>query len=194
MFDELETTTLDVLDRHAAPALSVGELRELVARERPGFTPPPVSLAAALKRSDGSIRILATDSRRLGWMVPLGWVIPPPSEPSPRTLAGRLRRSLRQLGRRIEPGSSRALARWARMLREEERVRPALERLTKTVSDSDTDLRLDPRTPASGVRPMVDRVREARAPCPSAGPNRSTSRPRYLRPSRRIRAAEELPA
>lgn len=127
MFQEIEATTADVLHRHSAPAMPLGELRALVARERPGFTPPPISMATVIQRMDRSVRMLATDERRLGWMVPVGWIVPPPSPAAPRTLSERLRDSIRRIGHRIEPGSGTALARWARMLREEARLRPLLE-------------------------------------------------------------------
>ena len=194
MFDDLEATTRDVLDRHAAPAMSLGELRELIARERPGFTPPPISLAAVLKRTDGSIRILSTDPLRLGWMVPVGWVVPPPGKPYPRTLVELLRQSLRQLGHRIEPGSSLALARWARLLREEERVRPELERLAKAAADLDGHLRPGQPTHTSGGHPTTRGGTNPRAPGPDAEPDRSTTRPPYPRPSRRTRSAGGPPA
>jgi len=168
MFQEIEATTVDVLHRHSAPAMPLGQLRALVARERPGFTPPPISMATVIQRMDRSVRMLATDERRLGWMVPVGWIVPPPSPAAPRTLAERLRDSIRRIGHRVEPGSGTALARWARMLQEEARLRPLL-------------------SPRRGLetRPYPFR----KAGLPGAGPRPSTTRPPHPRPSRRTRAA-----
>lgn len=132
MDQPLERTAKEVLDRHPAPALSLTELSALLARERAGRTPEPDRLADTLRTRRGEIRILETDPARLAMVEPNGWAVAPPGAhrggiPA-RSLAGRLRETLRTLGEVLEPGSNTALARWARMLNEERRVREILRR------------------------------------------------------------------
>ena len=184
MFQEIEATALDVIQRQAAPAMALNELRDLVARERPGFTPPPVSMATVIQRMDGSIRMIATDERRLGWMVPVGWIVPPPGAKPPRTLVERLRHTLRRLGHSVEPGSGLALARWARMLREEARIRPLLE--SRQAARNGTGP-LGSLGPGSSGSPHLGQPKATRRRS-GGGQPRSTTRPQRPRPSRRNRA------
>jgi len=129
--DELEQTLKEVLDRHPAPALSLEELTALAVRERVGLEGDPKFLAQSLRRRRSDIRIVDTDPVRLGAITPQGWAVAPAGSrrggfPA-RSLAGRLRETLRSLGQTLEPGSNTNLARWARMLSEERRLRRALD-------------------------------------------------------------------
>ncbi len=132
MNDGLKRTAQDVLDRHPAPALPLGELHTLVVQEGGGIPPRMEQLVRDLRRRDNEIRVLRTDPRRLAQLAPGGWAVAPPGGRRGcvphSSLCGRLRESVRALGEALEPGSNIALARWARLLHEERRARRALSR------------------------------------------------------------------
>ncbi len=125
---ELQETARSVLGRHPAPAIPLDELEDLVSREHAGRPLEARELARRLDGSSDDVRIIPVDQRRLGWVTPVGWAIGNEDEGAGgRCLSGRMRWSLRRLGRSLEPGSNLALARWARLLAEERRIRPSLE-------------------------------------------------------------------
>jgi hypothetical protein len=130
MDELLQQTASEVLDRHPAPALPMEELQALVARERAGAAPDPDRLAQALRAASSGVRVVDTDPVRLAPVCSLGWVVAPAGSrrggASDRSLAGRLRETVRALGHSLEPGSNLALARWARLLMEERRIRDRL--------------------------------------------------------------------
>jgi hypothetical protein len=133
MRDPLSEAARAVLNRHPAPALPAEELCTLLARERPGAVPWGVDeLLNALERADEGPRVIRGSSERLGQVTARRWVVAPAGHraggfPS-RSLSGKMRESLRTLGESLEPGSHLALARWVRLLMEEERARRLLER------------------------------------------------------------------
>lgn len=126
--DPLARTAVEVLERHPAPALPMEELQRLVARERPHAVPGANALLRSLRRLDRRVRMLEADEDRLGAVGSHRWVLVQPRDSTtpPRSLTGRMRESLRGLGAALEPGSNLALARWARLLAEERKVRRAL--------------------------------------------------------------------
>lgn len=123
--DPLSRTAVEVLERHPAPALPMEELHRLVARERPHAVPGTRVLLRSLRRLDRRVRTLEADEHRLGALGCHRWVLVRAGDSAapPRTLTTRMRESLQALGAALEPGSNLALARWARLLAEEEKVR-----------------------------------------------------------------------
>jgi hypothetical protein len=100
-----------------------------VARERPHAVPGTAVLLRSLKRLDRRVRMLEADEHRLGALGYHRWVLVRPGHPTPRprTLVARMRESLQALGEALEPGSNLALARWARLLAEEGKIRRVIQ-------------------------------------------------------------------
>lgn len=119
-----------LLRHHPSPALSVEEARNLVAESDPGSRPPEPDAFASMTMRDPQLRLLALTNRRWAGAGPSSWILlrTPGGPGSSRSILGRLRESLRRLGEELEPGSTLALARWERMLREERKVRLVLRR------------------------------------------------------------------
>jgi hypothetical protein len=129
--DRLGRVAEEVLDRHPAPALPLEELNALMALEGPD-EPDPETLVRAIRDESPSLRVVEGDRERLGAVGPSRWIVAPPGSRRgqfpPRSVEARLRESLRILGAAVEPGSTVSLARWARLLYEEERIRRIIAR------------------------------------------------------------------
>ncbi len=126
-----------VLNRHPAPAIPLDDLCILIGRESGSHPPSPEVLLAALRTDPGQLLLIEGSGEKLGSVSPTLWVLGPRADrthaPGPGRdvasgvhlpkLVRHLRESVRVIGETIEPGSNLALARWARLLREEEQVR-----------------------------------------------------------------------
>lgn len=151
-----------VLDRHPAPALSLDDLSALLERELPRRPPPPEGLLDTLRQRSDLFRVLEPRPRLWIGAPPHRWVVgrraggPAP----PRSLAGRMRESLRRIGEATEPECTRSVARWERYLLEEAEARHALDR-SRAVTPP----------PPPSLRPAPARRRRG-------GTRRSTTSPR----------------
>lgn len=138
---ELTDTLEEILDRHPAPALPVEEVGRLVARTGSLPAPAPELLARVVRESPGALRLVEGDRERLGAGGPSRWILAPSGGRRGRvpaaSLAGRLRETVRALGEWVEPGSNVALARWARLLLEEQRARRVIERRLRGAGAAD---------------------------------------------------------
>lgn len=126
-----------ILDRHPAPAIPLHDLCLLIGKETGSRPPPPEILLGALRTDPGRLRLIEGSGDKLASVFPTLWVLGPRAslsdvqgpgrgvDPGAHIpgLVRRVRESVRVIGETIEPGSNLALARWARLLREEERVR-----------------------------------------------------------------------
>ena len=139
-----------VLDRHPSPAVRPDELKAMLEAGPPGGagTAGEDRIVRELRSGPTEVRVLLRPRRR--WAAGLGppaWILAGPGERRGdhprRSVRGRLRSTLRELGRAVEPGSAPAWARWTRLVEEERRVRRALEsrrrRLRKRRVDRDGD-------------------------------------------------------
>lgn len=125
----------EIVNRHPAPAVSVPELKELLTGEIPGAGLEflDASVVQRLAREAGALRLMTGPRRR--WLPPLepmAWVVTgrPANDAGAggRSLAGRLRSTLRRLGRTVDGESALAWARWNRLLAEERKLRRRLTR------------------------------------------------------------------
>jgi hypothetical protein len=129
--EELTEATVALLERRGAAALSLEEVREILRRDRDGIEIPEERLLSELRGGRaGTVRILQHPGRRWAHAVgPRAWILFPRAsiDPGgmPRVLP-RLRATIAALGMQIEPGSTRAWARWTRLLEEEAAARRAL--------------------------------------------------------------------
>ena len=126
-----------VLKRHPGPAIPLDELCVLIGSESGTYPPSPDVLLLALRTDPGRLLLIEGSGEKLGTVSPTLWVVGPRADRTHAHGPGRssesgiglpplvrhLRESVRVIGETIEPGSNLALARWARLLREEERVR-----------------------------------------------------------------------
>ncbi len=128
--DSIPESAATVLRRHPAPALPIGEVRTLLFGSPGGRPLPEEVLLRELRRRPDLVRVLESPPRRWAGAGPRSWIVARvPGDGEARTpLSARLRASLRHLGEGLESGSALALARWERLLREEERLRAALRR------------------------------------------------------------------
>jgi hypothetical protein len=122
--------TASTLRHHPAPALTLDSLRELLHGSPGGPTSGEEILLRELRRRPDLVRILETPPRRWAGAGPRAWILArgPGAVEEDRGLSGRLRASLRHLAEGVDPGSALELARWERLVREEGRVRLALNR------------------------------------------------------------------
>lgn len=125
----------DIVQRHPAPAVSVGELKELLREELPeaGVEYLDEAVIRRLATETRQLRVVSAPPRR--WLRPLGpvgWVVavPEPSlnGPRPRSIEERVRATLRRIGRAMDPQSALAWARWNSFLEEERQLRQYLAR------------------------------------------------------------------
>lgn len=130
--DPIAQTAAAILERSPAPALTLDELREALARESPQLATRPERLLGALARHS-DIRILrrppCEGEAEIG---PTAWVMATGcehrTEHAVRSIPERLRRSVISVGEAIQQGSMRDWARWNLLLAEEGRARDALRR------------------------------------------------------------------
>lgn len=158
----------DVLVHHAGPAISLCQLAELVRME---LGPPPDrdALLATLVSEPISATILDPGLTRASECGLRTWVLPPRRVLGPGTrgrLTRLLTRSLETLGRGVDPASVRELARWERLLIEEEAVRQTALRWGKDrprerppTTSHPRDRRRRARARARGQRPGHPRPR-----------------------------------
>jgi hypothetical protein len=123
----------EIVNRHPAPALSVPELKELLTGEIPsaGLEFLDASVIQRLARETRDLRLMTGPRRR--WLPPLeptAWVVTGKSAGESgtrgRSLARRLRSTLRRVGRAVDGESALAWARWNRLLEEERELRRRL--------------------------------------------------------------------
>lgn len=130
--EKLTEALEEALDRHPAPALPLEEAGRLVARGNAAGAPAPELLVRSVRESAGALRLVEGDRERIGAVGPNRWILAPAGGRNGRYPAGslgaRLRETVRTLGECVEPGSNLALARWARLLLEEQKVRRVIER------------------------------------------------------------------
>lgn len=118
-----------LLRHHPSAALTVKEARDLLSAARPDSHSPDEDEIASLSERDPQLRLLALPRRRWAGVGPGRWILLDETDgPSSRSIAELLRRSLHRIGQALEPGSTRSLARWERMLREERKVVRVLSR------------------------------------------------------------------
>jgi hypothetical protein len=134
--DPLTQATIAILERNSALALSLEEVRDLLQRDRPGPEIPTERLMAELSGSKDAVHLVPHPKRRWAHAIgPRAWILVPRGFREPGGRAGilnQLRSSLAALGATVEPGSTRAWARWTRMLEEERHLRRALRKRGKT--------------------------------------------------------------
>lgn len=141
--DALVNAAESVLRRHAAPALRLTELLQLVRAETGIGTLDALRLRSTLETHPDRFRLL--DPWRGPWRFirrvsdahtpaePWVVVVGDPGdqgapEPASRDVEQRLRASVRWLGLTLDAGSSRAVARWHAMVLEESGARASLRR------------------------------------------------------------------
>lgn len=118
-----------LLKHHPSTAITVEEARDLLSATRPEAHTPDEDEIASLSERDPQLRLLSLPRRRWAGVGPGRWILLDDTDgPTPRTLPDLLRRSLHRIGQALEPGCTRSLARWERMLREERRVVRVLTR------------------------------------------------------------------
>jgi hypothetical protein len=131
--DLLTPRAVTVLERHPAPALSVNDLRSLLALE--GISAPAGTPLAAVLGSQGELFRVVNPRPRSRWTGSgeRAWILARrrPRPDGAQRLSHRLRESLLRIGEAIPVRSPRALARWERFLMEEEAVRGALGRVSR---------------------------------------------------------------
>lgn len=120
----------EIVKRHPAPAVSVGELRDLLTGELPssGLEFLDDVVIERLASEARALRLMKEPRRR--WprpLGPMGWILAgdrgPEAATHARSLESRMRTSLRCMGRAVDPESALSWARWNRLLEEERQAR-----------------------------------------------------------------------
>lgn len=128
--DHLTEATVALLDDRGPAALSLDDVRKVLELRGDGVEIPRERLMAELSARGPSIHLVPHPRKRWAQAVgPRAWILVPRASIDPGgkpALLSRLRGTLSTLGMQLEPGSTRAWARWTRMLEEEVAVRRAL--------------------------------------------------------------------
>jgi len=142
----------DIVHRHPAPAVSVTELQELLARELPtsGLEFLDPSVIQRLAAEARPLRVMAGPGRRsLSAMGSEAWVMSDSEtgDPGLRSLRRHLKASVRRLARGVDLESALAWARWNRLLEEERALRRQLARRERARARRKAQERTAPVTP-----------------------------------------------